>query len=485
MNTELLEALKLLEKERGVSSEMLFEAIEEALVSAYKREFDAKTTDNIRAEVDRETGEMRVFLAKEVVDEVEDPNTDMSLADAKALSEDFELGDILEYQISPQDFGRLAAQTAKSVINQRLSQAEKERIHNEFSSRIGELAYGVVQRRDRREVIVDIGRAEAVLMRNEQSRLDHYEFNQKMRFYILKVDERRGRPIVCVSRSHPNLVRRLFEQEVPEITTGVVEIMSIAREAGSRTKIAVYSHDPNVDAVGSCVGQRGMRVQNVIDELHGEKIDIIDWDADPVQFIQNALRPARVLRVKLFDPDMNDGQQIAQVIVPDNQLSLAIGREGQNARLAARLTNWKIDIKSESQYREILEEELLNRFDENLDDEFHEGYPEEAHEEEEAALMTDAFDQALSEDMEDLDDEAAPADEEAYERTQEMYEAGGEVAEEIAEETNTEEDLDEAAAPADEDAYDRTQEMYEAGGEVAEEIAEETAPVETGTGDEA
>ena len=241
MNKELLEALKILEKERGVDSEMLFTAIEEALVSAYKREFDAKTTDNIRAEVDRETGEMRVYLAKEIKASVEDPNTDMALADAQALSPDFEIGDVLEYQLSPQDFGRLAAQTAKSVINQRLAQAEKERIQNEFSSRIGVLAYGVVQRRDRREVIVDIGRAEAVLMKNEQSRLDHYEFNQRMRFYILKVDERRGRPIVCVSRSHPNLVRKLIEQEVPEIYQGIVEIMSIAREAGSRSKLAVYS----------------------------------------------------------------------------------------------------------------------------------------------------------------------------------------------------------------------------------------------------
>ncbi len=368
MNKELLEALKILEKERGVDSEMLFTAIEEALVSAYKREFDAKTTDNIRAEVDRETGEMRVYLAKEIKASVEDPNTDMALADAQALSPDFEIGDVLEYQLSPQDFGRLAAQTAKSVINQRLAQAEKERIQNEFSSRIGELAYGVVQRRDRREVIVDIGRAEAVLMKNEQSRLDHYEFNQRMRFYILKVDERRGRPIVCVSRSHPNLVRKLIEQEVPEINQGIVEIMSIAREAGSRSKLAVYSYDPNIDAVGSCVGQRGMRIQNVIEELHGEKIDIIDWDSDPVTFITNALRPAKVLRVKLFDPEMNDGQQIAQVIVPDSQLSLAIGREGQNARLAARLTNWKIDIKSESQYREILEAELMAGFDSGQED---------------------------------------------------------------------------------------------------------------------
>lgn len=359
MNPELLEALHLLAKERGVEEEILFDAIEESLVSAYKREFDPKSTDNVRAEVDRETGEMRVFLTKNVVEEVEDPNSEMSLEEAQALSPDFEIGDMLEYQISPQDFGRLAAQTAKSVINQRLSQAERERIHAEFSNRIGELAYGVVQRKDRREVIVDIGRAEAVLMYNEQSRLDNYSFNQRMRFYILKVDERHGRPMVLVSRSHPNLVRRLFEQEVPEISSGIVEIVNVAREAGSRTKIAVTSSDPNVDAVGSCVGQRGMRVQNVIDELHGEKIDIIEWNPDPVILISNALSPAKVVRVDLFDED-----QSARVVVPDHQLSLAIGRSGQNARLAARLTGWKVDIKSESQQREMIENELVARFDE-------------------------------------------------------------------------------------------------------------------------
>ncbi|MDO5738197.1 MAG: transcription termination factor NusA [Eubacteriales bacterium] len=430
MNKELLEALRILEKERGVDAEMLFTAIEEALVSAYKREFDAKTTDNIRAEVDRESGEMRVYLTKEVKAEVEDPNTDMALADAQALSADFEIGDVLEYQLSPQDFGRLAAQTAKSVINQRLSQAEKERILSEFETRIGELAYGVVQRRDRREVIVDIGRAEAVLKKNEQSRLDRYEFNQRMRFYILKVDERRGRPIVCVSRSHPNLVRRLLEQEVPEISSGVVEIMSIAREAGSRTKIAVYSYDPNIDAVGSCVGQRGMRIQNVIEELNGEKIDVIDWEADPVTYITNALRPAKVLKVKLFDPEMNDGQQIAQVIVPDSQLSLAIGREGQNARLAARLTNWKIDIKSESQYREILEAELFSRFEAE----------DEVHEVEADVLMEDleeSFEQVLEETGEDAIDAEATAEEVAVEANAE--EASEEVAAATAEIPVTEE----------------------------------------------
>lgn len=362
MNAELIEALRLLEKERGIDAEVLFEAIEEALVSAYKREFEAKTTDNIRAEIDRQTGEMRVFLTKTVVETVEDPNAEMSLEEAQALSEDFEVGDMMEYQLRPQDFGRLAAQTAKNVINQKLCSAERERIHNEFSNRVGEIAAGVVQRKDRREVIVDIGRAEAVLPFNEQVRLDGYNFNQRMRFLILKVDEKKGRPIVYVSRSHPNLVRKLFEQEVPEIASGIVEIVSVAREAGSRTKMAVLSRDSNVDSVGSCVGQRGLRVQAVMDELMGEKIDIIEWNPDLNVFISNSLNPAKVVRV-----DIQEDEKTARVIVPDHQLSLAIGREGQNARLAARLTGWKIDIKSESQFRQAVEAELLSRFTEAVE----------------------------------------------------------------------------------------------------------------------
>lgn len=362
MNTELIEALRLLEKERGIDAEVLFEAIEEALVSAYKKEFEAKTTDNIRAEVDRETGEMRVFMNKTVVEQVEDPNAEMSLAEAKALSEDFEIGDTMEYQLRPQDFGRLAAQTAKNVINQKLCSAERDRIHSEFNNRVGEIAAGVVQRKDRREVIVDIGRAEAVLPYNEQVRIDGYNFNQRMRFLILKVDEKKNRPIIYVSRSHPNLVRKLFEQEVPEIASGVVEIKSIAREAGSRTKLAVVSRDINVDSVGSCVGQRGLRVQAIMDELMGEKIDIIEWNSDIAEFVSNSLNPAKVVRV-----DIQEDEKIARVIVPDHQLSLAIGREGQNARLAARLTGWKIDIKSESQYRAAIEAEILSRFTEAVE----------------------------------------------------------------------------------------------------------------------
>ncbi len=371
MNKELIEAIRLLEKERGLDAEILYEAIEESLVSAYKREVDAKTTDNIRAELDRETGAMRVYLTKTVVEEVEDPNSEMSLAEAKALSDEFQLGDMLDYELNPQDFGRLAAQTAKNVINQKLCSAERERIQDEFSSRIGEIAAGVVQRKDRREVIVDIGRAEAVLPFNEQVRIDGYNFNQRMRFYILKVDEKKGRPIVYVSRSHPNLVRKLFEQEVPEIANGIVEIVAIAREAGSRTKMAVTSRDENVDSVGACVGQRGLRVQAIMDELMGEKIDIIEWDSDDITFISNSLNPAKVVKVDIY-PD----EKVAVVVVPDQQLSLAIGREGQNARLAARLTGWKIDIKSESQYRAMIEAELMQRFSQAVEETAEEDYVE-------------------------------------------------------------------------------------------------------------
>lgn len=359
MNAELLEAIRLLTKERGIDPEQLFEAIEESLVAAYKREFDAKTTDNIRAEVDRDSGQMSVYLMKEVVEEVQDPNAQIALSEALALDEDFEVGDLLEYELSPQDFGRLAAQSAKTAINLKLIQAERDRIQEEFSGQVGEVVTGVVQRADAKEAIIDIGRAEAVLSRNEQVRTDHYGHNERMKFYVLRVDDKRGRPVIYVSRSHPNLVRKLFEAEVPEIQTGVVEIMNVAREAGSRTKMAVMSRDPNVDALGSCVGTRGTRVQAVTDEMRGEKIDIIAWDPDETVFIRNALNPARVVSVTLHE---DDETKIAEVVVPDQQLSLAIGREGQNARLAARLTGWKIDIKSETQARDAFDSDFMERF---------------------------------------------------------------------------------------------------------------------------
>ncbi|HHV42607.1 MAG TPA: transcription termination/antitermination protein NusA [Clostridiaceae bacterium] len=434
MNPELIEALKLLEKERGLDLEILFTSIEEALVSAYKREFDIKTDrrdesdesepEDISAAVDRETGEMRVYQTMTIVEEVTDPHSQLALAEAKTLSEELDLGDQIVREVDPADFGRLAAQTAKSVINQRLAQAEKERIHNEFSGRVGELSAGVVQRKDRREVTVDIGRAEAVLPNNEQSRLDGYNFSQRMKFYIMKVDERRNRPLIIVSRSHPNLVRRLFEQEVPEISSGVVEIINIAREAGSRTKMSVASSDPNVDSVGACVGQRGLRVQTVIDELNGEKIDIIEWDPDPVVYISHALSPAKVMRVEI-----NEEDQSAVVVVPDHQLSLAIGREGQNARLAARLTGWRIDIKSEGQYREMIENELFSRFDQALaedkvaedwdaedldDEEIVESASGEGDSETELSLEAENTDQfPLSEEVSEEDELSEPVDDSA------------------------------------------------------------------------
>lgn len=359
MNAELIEAIRLLEKERGVDSEELFEAIEESLIVAYKREFDAKTTDNIRAEVDRDDGEMHVYLMKEVVDTVNDPNSQIALSEAQALDEEFELGDLLEYELSPQDFGRLAAQAAKTAINLKLIQAERDRIQEEFSGLVGEVVVGMVQRSDAKEAIVDIGRAEAVLSKNEQVRTDRYNFKERMKFYILRVDDKRGRPVIYVSRSHPNLVRKLFEAEVPEIQTGIVEIFNVAREAGSRTKMAVMSRDPNVDPLGACVGTRGARVQAVTDEMRGEKIDIIAWDPDETVFIRNALNPAKVVSVTLTE---TEDQRLAEVVVPDQQLSLAIGREGQNARLAARLTGWKIDIKSETQAREAYESGIMEQF---------------------------------------------------------------------------------------------------------------------------
>jgi len=260
--------------------------------------------------------------------------------------------------------GRLAAIAAKSAINQKLRSAEHVRIQEEFSDRIGELASGIIQRKDSKFVFVDIGRAEATLTRQEQVKDEKYNFNQHMKFLILKVEEHNGRPVVYVSRSHPNLVRKLFEQEVPEIANGIVEIVSVAREAGSRSKLAVMSRDEDVDPLGACVGQRGSRVQAIMDELGQEKIDVIEWDEDPAVFISNALLPAKVIRVDTEINTKDDGSRdlSAKVVVPDHQYSLAIGRAGQNVRLAARLTGWKIDIKSESQYQEMLQNEFISNF---------------------------------------------------------------------------------------------------------------------------
>lgn len=365
MNEKLIEAIKLLAKERGIEEEVLFEAIEEAIVAAFKREFsDAKSNDNVFAEIDRETGEMYVFEVRTVMKEVDNPKTQISLEEAREIDSELEEGDSIEMTIPVESLGRLAANAAKSAINQKLRSAEHTRIQDEFSGRIGELASGVIQRMDNKFVFVDIGRAEATLTKQEQVKDEKYIYNHHMRFLILKVEEHNGRPVIYVSRSHPNLVKKLFEQEVPEIASGIVEIVSVAREAGSRTKIAVASRDESVDPLGACVGQRGARVQAVMDELGNEKVDVIEWNSDPAVYIANALLPAKVIRVDTDSAAKADGsrEMSARVIVPDHQYSLAIGRAGQNVRLAARLTGWKIDIKSESQFRELIQDEFMSRF---------------------------------------------------------------------------------------------------------------------------
>ncbi|MBR3057340.1 MAG: transcription termination/antitermination protein NusA [Clostridiales bacterium] len=364
-NEELLLALQAVAKERGLEEEVLFEAVEEALVAAFKREFaESKENEKVFAEIDRETGEITVYEEVEVVAEVTNPNSQISLEEAKEIDPDLEEGDTIEMNIDIESLGRLAAKVAKDAISKKLRDTENSRIESEFSDRQGELATGVIQRSDNRFVFVDIGRAEATLPRQEQVKDEDYSFNKRMKFLILRVQIEKERPMIIVSRSHPNLVRKLLEQEVPEIHDGIVEIVNVAREAGSRSKVAVVSRDPDVDPLGACVGQRGARIQAIMDELGQEKIDVIQYSEDPAVYISNALSPAKVERVDTEIITNEDGskEMNAQVIVPDQQYSLAIGRAGQNVRLAARLTGWKIDIKSSSQFQQMVQNDLVENF---------------------------------------------------------------------------------------------------------------------------
>ncbi|MBO2518924.1 MAG: transcription termination/antitermination protein NusA [Firmicutes bacterium] len=347
MNLELVGALNELEQERGISKEILLSAIEAAIVSAYKRNFS--NADNVRVELDERTGTIAVFAQKEVVDEVEDDTLQISLEEARERDPAVKVGDVVDVEVTPEDFGRIAAQTAKQVVIQRIREAERALIYDEFSNRAEEIVTGTVQRIDRRNVFVDLGRVEALLPPSEQMPGDNYYRGQRLKCYIAEVRQTPRGPQVILSRSHPGLLKRLFELEVPEIRDGVVEIRAAAREAGKRSKIAVWSRDDRVDPVGACVGPRGIRVQAVVQELRGEKIDIIQWDPDLRRFVKNALSPARVTDVFLS----KDGET-ATVVVPEQQLSLAIGREGQNARLAAKLTGLRIDIKSEAQMAEMI-----------------------------------------------------------------------------------------------------------------------------------
>jgi len=353
MSSELIHALEQLEREKGIEKEILIEAIEAALVSAYKRNFGSH--QNLKISIDRATGDVKVYSLKRVTSNPENEFLDISLDEAKKINKKLEEEDIVEIEVTPKKFGRIAAQTAKQVVVQRIREAERGIIFDEFYNKEGDIVTGIVQRAEKRNIIIDLGKTEATLAPTEQTPGEQYRYNERLKTYIIEVKKTTKGPQIVVSRTHPGLVKRLFELEVPEIHDGTVEIKNIAREPGSRTKIAVFSKDSNVDPVGACVGQKGTRVQAIVDELRGEKIDIIKWSSNPEEFISSSLSPAKVIRV-----DVNEDEKSAKVTVPDYQLSLAIGKEGQNARLAAKLTGWKIDIKSESQLRATIEQQLLN-----------------------------------------------------------------------------------------------------------------------------
>ena len=362
----VIAVVKELAKERGIDEEVLMKAIEDGIVAAFKREFSSsKNIDNVFAEIDRETGEIFVYKLVEVVEEVLDPDNEISFEDAKAMDDEIELGDQVEIGIDVDELGRLAATAAKSAISQKVREAEYARIQSDFSDRINEIATGIVQRKDSRYVYVDIARAEAVLPREHQIKGENYDHGRTMKFLVLNVQEYNGRPTITVSRTHVDLVRQLFELEVPEIKSGEVIIKSVSREPGSRSKVAVCSRDENIDAKGACVGQRGQRVQEVMNELGGEKIDIIDWSEDDAAFISEALQPADVTSVTTSFVTKENGhiEKRADVVVPDSQYSLAIGKSGQNVRLAARLTGFKIDIKTESAVSEADSRAIQDEFE--------------------------------------------------------------------------------------------------------------------------
>ncbi len=345
MNADFIEALHEIEREKGIDKDVLIDAIEAALISSYKRNFN--TAQNVRVDIDRQTGMIKVFARKTVVDEALDPRLEISLDAAREINVNYQLDDIVEIEVTPADFGRIAAQTAKQVVTQRIREAERGLIYEAFIDKEEDIVTGIVQRQDTRNIYVDLGKVEAVLPLAEVMPGEQFRQSDRIKAYITKVENTTKGPQILLSRTHPGLLKRLFELEVPEIYDGIVEIKSVAREAGFRSKIAVYSRNEEVDPVGSCVGPKGMRVQTIVGELRGEKIDIVRWSEDVEQYVSNALSPAKVIEVHVMEEE-----KVARVIVPDHQLSLAIGIKGQNARLAAKLTGWKIDIKSETQAEE-------------------------------------------------------------------------------------------------------------------------------------
>ena len=364
MNTELKTALEILEKEKDISKDVMLDAIENSLITACQSHF-GKEKENFRVEINRDTCDFHVYAEKTVVEQVEDPDTQISLAEAKLLDKKYELGDIVREEIKSKEFGRITTQNARNVILQKIREEERKVLFNQYYAKEKDVVTGVVQRYIGRNVSVNLGKVDAILNENEMVKGEVYTPTERIKVYILEVKDTTKGPKILVSRTHPELVKRLFESEVTEVRDGIVEIKSIAREAGSRTKIAVWSNDPDVDPVGACVGMNGARVNSIVNELRGEKIDIINWNENPALLIENALSQAKVV-VVLADVE----EKTAKVVVPDYQLSLAIGKEGQNARLAARLTGFKIDIKSESQANAI--------------EGFYEGFYDEDEDEEEA-----------------------------------------------------------------------------------------------------
>ena len=411
MNKELMEALDILEKEKEISKETLFEAIENSLITACKNHFGK--ADNVKVEIDRETCDFLCYAEKEVVEEVEDDVLQISLEDAQEISKKAQLGDLLHVEIKSKEFGRIATQNAKNVILQKIREEERSVIFNQYYEKEKDVVTGIVQRHIGRNISINLGKADAILNESEQVRGENFRPTERIKVYILEVKNTPKGPRILVSRTHPELVKRLFESEVTEIKDGTVEIMSIAREAGSRTKLAVRSNNPNVDAVGACVGINGTRVNSIVDELCGEKIDIVNWDENPGNLIQNALSPAKIVAV-FADPD----EKTAKVVVPDYQLSLAIGKEGQNARLAARLTGYKIDIKSETQAKDApgfrYEDYVYDDDEYDEEDYGEEGYDEEYAEENYEAADSEGTgydDEAYGESYEEEPDEAVETEE--------------------------------------------------------------------------
>ncbi|MHC5227284.1 transcription termination factor NusA [Enterococcus sp. LJL99] len=406
MSKEMLNALDALEAEKGISKEIVIDALEAALVSAYKRHYGQ--AQNVEIEFDNKKGNIHVYAVKEVTEEVMDSQLEVSLKEAMEVNKAYEIGDKIRFEVTPKDFGRIAAQTAKQVILQRVREAERNIIYNEFSAYENDIMQGIVERQDRRYIYVNLGKIEAVLSKQDQMPNEFYQPHDRIKVYVSKVENTSKGPQVFVSRSHPDLLRRLFEQEIPEVYDGLVEINSIAREAGDRSKVSVRSNDSNIDPVGTCVGPKGQRVQAIVNELKGENMDIVEWNEDPAIYIANALNPAQVVDV-IFDPN---NSKACTVVVPDFQLSLAIGKRGQNARLAAKLTGFKIDIKPESEMEnfyaeQATEEEVVEEesYDEAIVESAMTADDYENVEAEHLEAQVTENDDLVDEDVDDLEDQ--------------------------------------------------------------------------------